>query len=105
MRSAGPLFVAIAIGVARAAEGRLPASSASMVAPGLACSSMDRPIVAEVFYDATGDDTGREFVELLNPAEAPRSLAGLRLESGDGASPGRWTLRWTGSAIHSWTTR
>ena len=65
------------------------------------CSPADRPIVAEVFYDATGDDTGREFVELFNPAEAPRSLAGLRLEAGDGAGPGRWTLRWTGGATDS----
>jgi hypothetical protein len=62
---------------------------------------MDRAIVAEVFYDATGDDTGREFVELYNPAEAACSLAGLRLEAGDGAGPGRWTLRWTGGASDS----
>jgi len=60
------------------------------------CSRVDRPIVAEVFYDATGDDSGREFVELFNPGEAPASLAGLRLESGDGAGTGRWTVRWTG---------
>jgi hypothetical protein len=38
---------------------------------------MDRPIVAEVFYDATGDDTGHEFVELTPPRRC--SLAGLRL--------------------------
>lgn len=62
------------------------------------CSPAGRPILAEVFYDATGDDTDREFVELLNPGVAPASLAGLRLESGDGAGAGRWTLRWTGSS-------
>ena len=65
------------------------------------CSRMDRPIVAEVFYDATGDDTGHEFVEIWNPGEVPRSLAGLRLEAGDGAGPGRWTARWTGGAADS----
>jgi hypothetical protein len=62
------------------------------------CSPAGRAIVAEVFYDATGDDTGWEFVELYNPVGVPCPLEGLRLEAGDGAGPGRWTLRWTGSA-------
>ncbi len=62
-----------------------------------ACAPPSRPIVAEVFYDATGDDTGLEFVELYNPADLAVSLAGARLEAGDGAGPGRWTLRWTGA--------
>ncbi|HEY6865730.1 MAG TPA: hypothetical protein VI792_00640, partial [Candidatus Eisenbacteria bacterium] len=66
-----------------------------------ACAPEGRPIVAEVFYDATGDDTGLEFVELYNPAVTPASLAGARLEAGDGAGPGRWTLRWTGGAADS----
>jgi hypothetical protein len=82
----------------------LRAPGAASVTPGslpITCSRMDRTIVAEVFYDATGDDTGREFVELFNPAEAPCSLAGLRLEAGDGAGPGRWTLRWTGTSADS----
>ena len=65
------------------------------------CSRMDRPVVTEVFYDATGDDTGHEFVELLEPAGTACSLAGLRLEAGDGAGPARWTLRWTGTAADS----
>src|SRR6266545_2342572 len=65
------------------------------------CSRMDRPIVAEVFYDATGDDTGREFVEIWNPVGTPCSLAGLELEAGDGAGPGRWTVRWTGGDADS----
>jgi len=65
------------------------------------CSRMDRPIVAEVYYDATGDDTGHEFVELLNPVGTACSLAGLRLEAGDGATPGRWTPRWTGTVSDS----
>ena len=62
------------------------------------CLPPSRPFVNEVFYDATGDDTGQEFVELYNPAAAPVALAGLRLEAGDGAAPGRWTLRWTAAA-------
>ena len=62
------------------------------------CSPAGRPILAEVLYDATGDDTGREFVELFNPAATAAPLAGLRLEAGDGAGAGRWTLRWTGTA-------
>jgi hypothetical protein len=62
------------------------------------CSPAARPILAEVLYDAAGDDTDREFVELFNPGSSPASLAGLRLEAGDGAGPGRWTLRWTGAA-------
>ena len=65
------------------------------------CSPAGRPRLAEVLYDAAGDDTGREFVELLNPDSASASLAGLRLEAGDGAGAGRWTLRWTGTARDS----
>src|SRR2546426_8782983 len=47
-------------------------------------------------YDALGDDTGLEFVEIFNPLGSSLSLSGLRLEAGDGSGPGRWTLRWTG---------
>lgn len=53
--------------------------------------------IAEVHYDAVGDDTGREFVELFNPFATALSLTGVRLESGDGSGPGRWTPRWTGA--------
>jgi len=64
----------------------------------VSCAPADRARIAEVLYDAAGDDTGREFVELFNPAAMPLGLAGVRLEAGDGAGPGRWTLRWTGAA-------
>lgn len=60
------------------------------------CTLPGRPIVAEVVYDAPGDDTGHEFVELYNPYPADAPLAGLKLQSGDGAAPARWTTRWTG---------
>jgi hypothetical protein len=65
------------------------------------CAPPDRPRLAEVLYDATGDDTNAEFVELLNPLDRAFPLAGLRIEAGDGANPGRWTLRWTGTAADS----
>jgi hypothetical protein len=53
-------------------------------------------LVNEVLYDATGDDAGHEFLELLNVGPAAASLAGLRIEAGDGSGAGRWTLRWQG---------
>src|SRR5262245_66521338 len=62
------------------------------------CSPPARPRIAELLYDAAGDDTGREFVELWNPTPLACSLAGVRLEVGDGSGPGRWTTRWTGAA-------
>jgi hypothetical protein len=61
-----------------------------------ACPPANRPMLAEVLYDAAGGDTGHEFVEIVNPLAAAVPLAGLRLEAGDGAGPDRWTLRWTG---------
>ncbi len=71
------------------------------------CAPADRAWISEVLYDAAGDDTGFEFVELANPTDHPVSLAGVRLEAGDGAAPGRWTTRWTGDvgdvvASHAW---
>ena len=62
------------------------------------CTPPQRPWLTEVLYDAAGDDTGHEFVELLNPGPAPYALAGLRIEAGDGSAPGRWIVRWTGGA-------
>jgi hypothetical protein len=74
-----------------------------MLAPALAlslqlgaCAPADRPRLAEVLYDPSGDDTGAEFVELWNPFDFAFPLSGLKLESADGAT-GRWTLRWTGA--------
>ncbi len=69
------------------------------------CTPADRALVGEVFYDAIGDDSGHEFVELFNPTGHAIALAGLRLEAGDGAGPGRWTLRWTGQAGDSMRAR
>ena len=86
MRSALGVAMLSAIGALAHAE-----ASAGCAPPG-------RAWISEVFYDATGDDTGFEFVELANPTGTPVPLAGARLEAGDGAAPGRWTLRWTGGA-------
>ena len=33
------------------------------------CVPAGHPLVAEVYYDAPGDDTGHEFVELYNPRD------------------------------------
>ncbi|HTO90277.1 MAG TPA: hypothetical protein VMJ70_04035 [Candidatus Sulfotelmatobacter sp.] len=65
------------------------------------CVPPAHAIVTEVFYDAIGDDTGNEFVELFNPTAATLSLAGARLEAGDGAGPDRWSLRWSGTGEDS----
>ena len=62
----------------------------------LSCAPAGHPIVAEVYYDAPGDDTGYEFLEILNPSDVALPLDGLRIEAGDGAGPGRWTLKWSG---------
>jgi hypothetical protein len=70
-----------------------------------ACAEPGRPLIAELLYDAAGDDAGHEFVELYNPYDASASLAGVRLEAGDGAGADRWTLRWTGSAAHTIAAR
>ncbi len=70
---------------------------ASLFAAALSCAPSFHTIITEVYYDAPGDDTGHEFVELWNPGPGTAALAGLRLEAGDGGGPGRWTLRWTGS--------
>jgi hypothetical protein len=63
-----------------------------------ACAPARHPLIAEVLYDAPGDDTGFEFVELYNPTDASLPLAGARLEAGDGSAAARWSLRWTGNA-------
>ena len=70
-----------------------------------ACAPAQHPLIAELLYDAVGDDTGYEFVELYNPHDRALPLAGARLEAGDGSGPGRWTLRWTGNAVDSVAAR
>ncbi len=90
--------------LACAAASALAACGAAAIAPkgaAAACAPTQHPQVAEVLYDAIGDDTGWEFVEFHNPFDRALPLAGARLEAGDGSGPGRWTLRWTGNAVDS----
>jgi hypothetical protein len=67
----------------------------------LVCTPAGRAMIAEILYDAAGDDTGREFVELFNPGSTTIGLSGVRLEAGDGAGPGRWKLQWAGGPADS----
>lgn len=71
----------------------------------VSCAPPAHPIVTEVYYDAPGDDTGWEFVELFNALDHNVALAGLVLEAGDGAGPGRWATRWTGTSRDTIRTR
>ena len=61
-------------------------------------ASAQTVVVNEVYYDAPGADGGVQFVELFNRSFQTASLAGYRLEAGDGASPDHWRLLWTGAA-------
>ncbi|HEY2924095.1 MAG TPA: hypothetical protein VGJ98_03945 [Candidatus Eisenbacteria bacterium] len=54
-------------------------------------------LLNEVFYDPENADEGFEFVELWNPDSVAVSLAGILLESGDGARPGTWTPIYAGA--------
>ena len=88
-------LVAAAVLVAGGAGSATPALAAA------GCAPAQHPLIAEVLYDAVGDDTGWEFVEFYNPHDRALPLAGARLEVGDGSGSGRWTLRWTGNAVDS----
>ena len=39
------------------------------------CSPAGHPILAEMYYDAPGDDTGFEFIEIFNPGTKPVPLS------------------------------
>src|SRR5580765_6363110 len=77
-------------------RGAVMSALSLVVAAALSCAPAGHPFVTEVYYDAPGDDTGQEFVELWNDSDTTCVLTGLKLQSGDGAGPGRWTTRWTG---------
>lgn len=62
---------------------------------GLVASAL---VVNEVLYDPPGADAGREFVELLNTSPEAVALAGLELETADGARPGTWRRVWAGTS-------
>lgn len=67
----------------------------------LACPARADLVLNEVLYDPAGADEGMEFVELWNGDDAPRSLAGLAIEAGDGAHPGAWVVIHRGAASDS----
>jgi len=52
-------------------------------------------VINELFPDPDGSDGGREFVELLNTGLQAESLAGVRLQFGNGADGADWVTRWT----------
>ena len=54
-------------------------------------------VLNEIYYDQPGADAGYEFIELWNPADTTVSLAGFRLQAGDGAGPARWRSLWQGT--------
>ncbi|TFH37768.1 MAG: lamin tail domain-containing protein, partial [Chrysiogenales bacterium] len=43
-------------------------------------------LISEVFYDAAGSDTGREYIEIHNGSDYPCDLTGLAIVDGAGAS-------------------
>jgi hypothetical protein len=55
-------------------------------------------VLNEVFYDASGSDTGLHFIELVNTSDITVALGGWRLEAGDGANAERWRELWRGGA-------
>jgi len=63
----------------------------------ISCVFAQDVVINEVFYNPLGPDTGKEFVELYNPADYMVQLKGYALESGNGANPNDWTLEWTGT--------
>jgi hypothetical protein len=54
-------------------------------------------VLNEVLYDPAGTDDGAEFVEIWNPDDVPRALAGLTVEAGDGARPDAWATIFRGA--------
>lgn len=56
-------------------------------------------VINEVLYDPEGPDTGLEFVELMNCGHIGVSLTGWTVETGNGASPGDWTVEWIGDDL------
>lgn len=71
---------------------------------------MDAPALArgvvinEVLYDATGDDTGKEFVELYSSAPYPVDLSGFRLQGTLSSNPSNFLNIFTfptGTVINS----
>lgn len=54
-------------------------------------------VLNEVLYDPAGPDEDGEFVELWNPDQVARALAGVAIEVADGAKPDVWTVLYRGA--------
>jgi len=82
--------------------GRLSRGWAAACGAALACAAGFPAALAvcinEVLYDPAGRDRDGEFVELYNPAAVAVSLAGWRVEAGNGARAGDWRRQWEGTA-------
>jgi hypothetical protein len=74
----------------------LALAAAAAVCGGRAAIASPPVVLNEVFYDATGSDTGLAFIELVNTTDATVSLFGWQLEAGDGADSERWRELWGG---------
>lgn len=57
-------------------------------------------VINEIYYDHPGTDTGFEFIELVNPASGPLSLAGFSLQFHNGAGEG-WSILWSAGPLDS----
>ena len=72
---------------------------------GLAPAPAAPIVLNEIYYDHPGADAGFEFIELWNPSDTTVSLAGYRLQAGDGAGPGRWRPLWQGTSADAMAPR
>jgi hypothetical protein len=78
------------------------AAAACLAAPGAPPPLGPAParadlVLNEVLYDPAGSDEGSEWVELWNPGPAPAPLAGVVIETADGARPDLWTSAYRGA--------
>ena len=71
---------------------------AASVVAGASAHEPSAIVINEVLYDPEGADGGLEFVEIaaVALADSAASLAGWVLETGNGETPGAWTVEWTG---------
>jgi len=93
-------FVPMARTAASARAGTA-AIAAFLCSISFACPAHADLVLNEILYDPAGADDGMEFVELWNPDDVPRPLAGITIEAGDGANPDAWVVIHRGGAADS----
>ncbi len=95
-------FVSVAVPVAVPAAVVAAALACGALAPcALPAAAGADLLLNEVLYDPDGPDEGAEFVELWNPDDVARPLAGIAVEAGDGARPDAWVVIHRGAAADS----